>query len=186
MYRPAQSTKTCHASFSLSVSSHHIPLLSINPLQEEGDLARPVQPDPALSPAPSESGNKRARHAARTSLVPTPRMLCVKTHYPSDPSRAKRTSRSVAPTDFGGSLRQPLEIALSTRFSGRQTLQHEFSTHFNALSSATIGSLRVRGCLHFPKGFRFLVFIWLLDTSRLTHFFVVLVQFLTVFPSIPL
>ena len=98
---------------------------------------------PASSPALSASGRRRARHAARTSLAhSTPRMLCVSTHYPSDPNRAKRPPRLASPTDFGGSVRRPLEVAPSTSFSGQQTLQHEFSTHFKALSSATIGSLR--------------------------------------------
>ena len=85
--------------------------------------------------------------------------------------------------------------------------QHEFSTHFNALSMprSLLPTVRVAfsflsrmfvvfafwtikilspvlGCLHFPKGFRFLHFIWLLDTGRLAHFFVVLAQILPVFP----
>ena len=98
---------------------------------------------PASTLAPSESARKRARHTARTSLAhSTPRMLCVNTHYPSDPSRAKCPSRSAFLTNFGGSQHRPLEIASSTRFSGQQTHQPEFSTHFRALSSATIGSMR--------------------------------------------
>ena len=52
-----------------------------------------------------ESGRKRARCAARSSLAhPTPWTLCVNTHYPSDPSRAKR------PSQIGFSHR-PLEEA---------------------------------------------------------------------------
>ena len=39
-------------------------------------------------------------------------------------------------------------------------------------------------CLHFPKGFRFLVFIWLLNTGCPAHFFVVLAQFQGRSPSI--
>ena len=86
---------------------------------------------------------KRARHAARTSQAhSTPRMLCVNTHCPSDPGGAKGPSKSVSPTNYGGRQHRPLGNASSTRFSGQQTLQHEFSTHLRALSSATFGSLR--------------------------------------------
>ena len=53
---------------------------------------------PALSPAPSESGRKRARRAAHTSLARSiPWMLCVNTHYPSDPSWSLTPSRKPAP-----------------------------------------------------------------------------------------
>ena len=42
---------------------------------------------------------KRARHAACTSLAHSiPWMLCVNTHYPTDPSRAKRPPNSEANT----------------------------------------------------------------------------------------
>ena len=90
-------------------------LLSIRPPDQEHDIHR-LRPLPssaikcrainAPTPAPSESGRRRARHAARTSLAhSTPWILCVSTHYPSDPPR------SASPTDFGGSLRKPLENA---------------------------------------------------------------------------
>ena len=69
--------------------------------------------------------------------------MCVNTHCQSDPSRSKRPPRSAFPTNFGGSQRRPLEIAPTSQVSGQQTLQHELSTHFNALSSATIGTFEV-------------------------------------------
>ena len=73
--------------------------------------------------------NQEERELAMWPILPTfhSTACCAQTHTISH---------------FRGSLRRPKEIASSTRFSGQQTLQHEFSTHFNALSSATIGSLR--------------------------------------------
>ena len=74
------------------------------------------------------------------------------------------------------------ENASSTRLSGQQTLQHEVSTHFRALSSATIGSLRCSShktnrvsfspgcCLHDVDDFRFLGFMWLLNPRCPAHF----------------
>ena len=75
---------------------------------------------PAPSPAPSESGRKRARHAAHS----TPWMLCVNTHYPSDPSWAKRPPRSASPTHFEGSLRRPLETTATTRSPAKIRAAH--------------------------------------------------------------
>ena len=57
-------------------------------------------------------------------------------------SRAKCPSKSASSTNFGRSQHQPLWNASSTRFSGQQTLWHKFSTHFRALPTATIASLR--------------------------------------------
>ena len=122
---------------------------------------------------------KSSRHAAHTSLPhSTPLMLCVNTHYPTGPRRAKRPPRSASPTDVGGSLRKPLGP------------QHEFSTHFNALSGATIESLRCSSnnssCVLFlPK------MLSLSSGSKnysplslgcRTHFFAVILQLFPVFP----
>ena len=93
------------------------------------------------------------RHAARTSLAhSTPRMLCVNTHYPTGPSWAKRPPRSASPTDVGRSLRKPLETTHTTRSRADNQAWHEFSTHFNALSSATIGFLFLRKMLSLRSG----------------------------------
>ena len=48
------------------------------------------------------------------------------------PNGAKRPPRSVSHTDYGGSLRKPLETTLST---GRNT-PSTISTHFNVLSQS--------------------------------------------------
>ena len=52
----------------------------------------------------------------------TPRMLCVNTHNPTDPSGAKRPPRSASPTDVEGSLRKPLE---TTRTTGPRAERHQ-------------------------------------------------------------
>ena len=130
-------------------------------------------------------------------------MLCVNTHYPPDPSWAKRPPRSVFPTNFGGSQRPPLEIVSSTRFRAK-TLQHDFSTHFRALSSATFPKCslvssqdthqivvffsRLLGRLHFPEGFCFLGLLWLLKpplTALLISLYASF-HFPQFFPSMPL
>ena len=59
---------------------------------------------------------------------PSPSMLCVNTHYPSDPSRAKRPPRSASFTNFGGSQHRPLQNASSTQHSGQDLLPRIFST----------------------------------------------------------
>ena len=86
---------------------------------------------PASSPAPSESGRKRGRHAAHTSLAhSTPWMLCVKTHHPSDPSGAKTPPRSAFATNIGGSRQRPFKTLPPKKHSG-QDLSPVFS--FDAL-----------------------------------------------------
>ena len=100
-------------------------------------VSLPSAPSPA-----SESGTKRACHAVRTSLAhSTPRMLCVNTHYPTGPGGAKCPPRSASPTVFAGSLRKPLETTATTRSRAKIQAWQQFSTHFNVLSGATIGSL---------------------------------------------
>ena len=128
---------------------------------------------------PSESGSKRARHAARTSLAHSiPWTLCANTHYPSDPSGAKRPPRSASPTKFGKSQRQPLVKAPSPKVVGPRPsiLPHtagqcnldatkassqQIPPTFGALSSATIGSLRCSS-----QSANLVLFLPLISSSR--------------------
>ena len=148
----------------------------------------------APTPAPSESGRRRARHAARTSLVhSTQWMLCVNTHYPSGPSGATRSPRSASSTHFEGSQHRPLETAPSTTHLGQDLLARIFNTFqsfiqcynrifevfFPKCSSCLVSSQdvvfplriavlfsRILGCLHFPEGVCFLGLLWLLNTPQ--------------------
>ena len=113
-------------------------------------------------------------------------MLCVNTHYPSDPSRGKRPPRSACPTNFEGSRHWPLRT-LPPQSTRAKTLEHEFSTHFRALSNAMLSQSanlsrffhrmlsshgvavffsRILSCLHFPEGFCFLGLLRLLKPPQ--------------------
>ena len=103
------------------------------------------------------------------------------THYPSDPSRAKRPPRSASPTDFGGSLRRPLEIdrvfeVLFPQFQSRVTSSQ--NVVFVLWATKILSTISCR--LHPPKCSRFLTSVWLPYSRCPTQFFVVLVQFLPV------
>ena len=139
-------------------------------------------------------GRKRTRHAAHTSLAhSTPRMLCVNTHtIPRAQAGPNALPDRLFPTDVGGSLRT-LGTTLHHKVSGRETNNWIFQVLFPLFQSRSISSQNVvfgfwvteflssvLGCLHFPKGFRFWIFNWLLYTGCPTHFFVVTVQFLPV------
>ena len=100
---------------------------------------------PAPLPVPFVSGRKRARHAAHTSLAHSiPWTRCANTHYPSDPSWAKRPPPQIG---FSHKLWRKPTPAITRHPSAKQALGPRpliqiFHTHFRALSSATIGSLR--------------------------------------------
>ena len=89
----------------------------------------------------------------------------------SEPSRGRKKHASRNPAEHRGERRVEL-------VGGALFLPKMLSFAFSVIGFLT----HVRGSLHFPKGFRFLAFIWLPNTGCRTRFFVAIVQFLSVFP----
>ena len=132
---------------------------------------------------------------------------CAQPHSPKDPSRAKHLPTQVCPTSLAPCLSprpQAVERPISRKVSSQSsalilhTLQNFIQCHiwvfevlFSQFQSRFISSqhvvfaswikeiLSTVSCrLHFPKGFRFLAFVWLLNSHCPTHFFSVIVQVL--------
>ena len=153
------------------------------------------------SPAPSESARKRARRAAHTFLAhSTPWTLCVGTHYPLDPSRARRPPRSGFTKKVGENPAPT--IAESYLHTTRSQISSTNSPHISELYPEPRSDIwgappkvlilscflsgcclctSILGCLHFLKGFCFLGLLRLLKPHSPAHFFVSIIQLSPVF-----
>ena len=128
-------------------------------------------------------------------------MVAVRKHTLSIGSKQGQTPSQIG--FFHKLWRKPTHCSLH-KVLGPRPFSHEFSTHFRASSSATVGSLRcssqnadrvlflprmlssrsgslqssprILACLHFPDSFCFLGLLWLLHPHSPAHFFVGLIH----------